>query len=244
MPTVWTAPPATTDTVDICFVLHEPQQAENVGAAARALATMGFADLRLVNSSLQHHHRARVLAHGSRELLAAARSFPTLQEALADTDMAVATTVRQRQHRRYYHTPEDLRHLLAGKGASVRRCAIVFGREDSGLGNRELALCDAVSTIPLATTFPSLNLGQAVMLYAHSLRPMATPRPAATCKPGEQRALKDRLAGLLPRLGHTPDSALYGWAMERLATLQADDVRFLHVLCREIGQQLGEDHTA
>ena len=247
MPTVRTAAPGTTDSVDLCFVLYEPQQAGNVGAAARALATMGFNDLRLVNSCLQHHHQARVLAHGCRDVLAATRSFATLADALADTDLAVATTARQRHHRRYYHRPEELPDMLATKGTTVRRCALVFGREDSGLGNRELELCDAISSIPLAAPFPSLNLGQAVMLYAYWLQPLARP-PAGveTPGPGELRALKARVAELLGSLDQAPDAPMFGWAMERLATLQQDDVRFLHLLCREIERRLpagGEGDT-
>jgi tRNA/rRNA methyltransferase len=230
--------------MDLCFVLFEPRQPENVGTAARALTTMGFDDLRLVNSNLQHHHQARVLAHGARELLTHSRSFPDLASALADVDLVIGTTAKARHQRRQVWSPEQLRQQLDNKASSVKRCAILFGREDNGLSKRELDWCDALSTIPLQTSFPSLNLGQSVMLYAYALTARQDPKNMETAAPGEYLALKQRVQQLLEAVGLSPSSPPFRWASERLAALATEDIRFLHVISRQIQRQLAPENNA
>ena len=226
--------------MEICFVLIEPRQAENVGAAARALKTMGHSRLRLVNSYLQHHHRARIVAHGARDILASATSHPDLAACLADADLVIGTTAKQRHLRRSVFEPGELATLLANKDKTVRRCAILFGREDNGLSNRELAYCDTLSTIPLHTDFPSLNLGQAVMLYASALAPVVTTPVGDAPGSDEFLALKNRLGELLEDLGVEPNSPPYRWAMEKLPALSGEDIRFAHMLTRQLEKQLGQ----
>jgi tRNA/rRNA methyltransferase len=222
--------------VHIVFILVEPKRGENVGAAARAMTTMGFSELRLVGTALQDTPSARALAHGASDLLDRAKSYDSLAAATADIDFVVGSSAKRRHHRRYHHTPPELRELLGEKQGSVARAAIVFGREDHGLSNSEIRLCDAITQVPMATPYPSLNLGQAVMLYSYSLADFARPDSDRTTspQPGQYRALKQKLADLLDRAGIAADEKSHRWAMERLAQAPDKDIGFLHFICDKL----------
>lgn len=225
--------------MEICFVLVRPAVPENVGACARALKTMGFAQLRVVGSEAHRDKRAHILAHGAGEILDDAREFADLPVALADIDFSVATSAKERHGRRFSLDVRELRANLCAKGDSVGRVAVVFGCEESGLSNAELALCDALSSIPIAAAYPSLNLGQAVMLYAYELAGLQS-APVPRADGDEWRALKQRLSALLPRLDVPAGGVLEQWVTERSAWLGHDDVRFMHMLCRHVEERLGE----
>jgi tRNA/rRNA methyltransferase len=221
---------------EIIFVLVRPAVPENVGAAARALKTMGFAQLRIVGSEVHREKKARILAHASTDILDNATSFPDLDSALADIDFSVGTSAKDRHQRRYQLTPAQLRETIVAKQQIIARVAIVFGCEESGLSNTELARCDALSSIALATDYPSLNLAQAVMLYAYELASLETEAPVIA-EVGEWRALKIRLSQLMQTLDFAADSKLARWADERCASLGQDDVRFLHALLAKLEEK-------
>ena len=82
--------------MSICFILVEPAVPENVGAAARAVKTMGFTDLRLVNPCDHLGTKAKMLAHASHEILENAKIFNSLADAINDLDFVIATTAKQR----------------------------------------------------------------------------------------------------------------------------------------------------
>lgn len=226
--------------MDIVFVLVEPAVPENIGASARALNTMGFRQLRLVSADkrrdLHLEKQARILAHGSREILDQAQQFPNLAEAVADRDFVIATSAKPRHQWREHFTPTELRPLLADKGETIARVAVVFGREESGLHTAELDCADVISSIPLHQPYPSLNLSQAVMLYAYELSALKTlgPKSTVTADAGQYRALKSKLGVVLPALSFVDDSKLYQWAMQRLAQLPGKDIGFLHALCDKL----------
>jgi tRNA/rRNA methyltransferase len=222
---------------NICFILVRPAVPENVGAAARALKTMGFSQLRIVGSEAHREKPARILAHGSNDILENAQSFPDLPAALADIDFSVATSAKQRHDRRYSLAPAELRASIESKASLLQRVAIVFGCEESGLSNAELALCDTLSGIPLATDYPSLNLAQAVMLYAYELGGQQAEQATAV-DAGEWRALKVRIEKLLVQLDVEDGSKLARWADERCALLARDDVLFLHQLLARLEAKL------
>jgi tRNA/rRNA methyltransferase len=223
--------------MEICFVLVRPAVPENVGAAARALKTMGFARLRIVGSDAHLQRRAYILAHGAGDVLDNAASYPDLAAALADVDFSIATSAKHRHDRRYNLPPAAVRAALAAKGDSVGRAAMVFGCEEAGLSNAELVLCDALTSIPLAASYPSLNLGQAVMLYAYELSALALATPVAA-DAGEWRGVTLRLRAALSRLDVASESPLAQWADERAAALGRDDVRFLHMLLGRLEEKL------
>ena len=151
------------------IILVSPARPENVGAAARAMKTMGFASLRIVDSEAHLKPEAGWVAHGSQEILQNALHFTTLAEALADIDFTVATTARSRARFHYYCTPPELLTQLEEKSQWVNHAALVFGREDSGLTNEELELADILTGVPMVADYPSLNLGQAVMVFCYQL---------------------------------------------------------------------------
>lgn len=222
---------------EIIFVLVRPAVPENVGAAARALKTMGFSQLRIVGSEVHREKPARILAHASNDILENAQTFSDLQNALADIDFAIGTSAKDRHDRRYQLAPAQLRATIESKQKIFNRVAIIFGCEESGLSNAELALCDVLSSIPLATDYPSLNLAQAVMLYAYELAGLQYEAPLAA-EVGEWRALKNRIGKLLPALDIAADSKLAHWADERCAHLALDDVRFLHALLAKLEEKI------
>ena len=152
----------------IFFILVEPQTPGNIGASARALKTMGFRNLLLVNPCKFDTADARWMAHASEDVLERAVVHSTLDEALSDKHFVAAATQRERSSHLPYFNPRQLAEKIIPISLD-HKIAIVFGREASGLTNEELGLCHAVTTIPAHTRHPSLNLAQAVMLYTYEL---------------------------------------------------------------------------
>jgi TrmH family RNA methyltransferase len=156
--------------VPIRFVLVATRHPGNVGAAARAMKTMGFANLVLVNPTAFPHAEATARAAGADDVLQRARVVGTLAEAISDCGLVLATTARVRG--RYYwpeFTPREAvpRMLAAAAGGEA---ALVFGPERTGLTNDELERCHALVRIPADPEFESLNLAQAVQILAYEIR--------------------------------------------------------------------------
>jgi len=216
---------------DITFILVEPAVPENVGAAARAMKTMGIWQLRLVKPCDFLGTKARMLAHGSNDILEKALVFETLRQAVEGVDFVIGTTARKRTKRIDYYPVEQLPDIILSKGNSIRSVAVVFGREETGLTNSEIALCDLLSTISMAATYPSLNLGQAVMLYAYTFSVLTgrkAPRKPAKKNLSSWNVLKAKIEILLPQLSITPDDLIFTRIMERFALLGDTDVNLLH----------------
>ncbi|ADN74976.1 RNA methyltransferase, TrmH family, group 1 [Ferrimonas balearica DSM 9799] len=218
---------------ELIFILVSPARGENVGAAARAMKTMGFSRLRVVGSDAHKSEQASWVAHGSGTILEEAESFATLAEALADVDLSLATTARRRGDKRRLHTPAEAAQQVRALGNSVNTVAVVFGCEESGLSNEDLALVDLLTTIPLVNPYPSLNLGQAIMLYAYEFSQAELEREACA-DAGQFVALKQRSQALLDKLGVAEDEPLRRWAGDSLGTLSQRDVAMLHLLIGDI----------
>lgn len=224
----------------LSIVLVSPARAENIGAAARAMKTMGFTDLRIVASEAHLEPAARWVAHGSGEILDNITTYATLADALQDVSFTVATTARSRAKFHHYATPDELLPILTEKSGWLPRAALVFGREDSGLTNEELALADVLTGVPMVADYPSLNLGQAVMVYCYQLSELmkvgAPQEPVAN--EGQLKALRQRADGLLGALGVGDDQKLRDWLHQRLGTLQQRDTAMLHTLLHDIEKKL------
>ncbi|PLC55256.1 RNA methyltransferase [Pollutimonas nitritireducens] len=156
------------------FIMVRPSHPGNVGAAARAIKTMGFHDLCLVAPrfpDVLDLPEAQSLASGATDVLAAVTIVPTLHEALAPVTMAFALTARARM---IGPPPCDIRvaadiscnHLRQ----SNNKVAIVLGTERSGLTNDDIALCQRICHIPANPDYSSLNVAQALQLAAWELR--------------------------------------------------------------------------
>jgi tRNA (cytidine32/uridine32-2'-O)-methyltransferase len=175
---------------DIRFVLVRTSHPGNIGAAARAIRTMGFARLGLVAPHKFPHPDAVAMASGANGVLDDAAITPTLVEAVADCTLVLGCTARARAVQLEELSPREAaaRALAASAHGPV---ALVFGNERTGLENDELMSCHAAVRIPSVEDFPSLNLAQAVQVLAYELRlamleqaPSAVPEsksdPAAT----------------------------------------------------------------
>ncbi|MDN7863944.1 RNA methyltransferase [Burkholderia multivorans] len=154
------------------FVLVEPSHPGNVGAAARALKTMGFSRLVLVAPRVPHVQsdpEAVAMASGADDVLASAHVVSTLGEALSGVHWSIALTARTRE----YGPPR-----LAPRTAAAHACtqvesgdiALVFGNERTGLANEHVEQCSALAHIPANPAYSSLNLAQAVQVLAYELR--------------------------------------------------------------------------
>ena len=160
--------PATDDSTR--FILIETSHPGNVGAAARAMKVMGFADLVLVaprDAAVLAHPDALAMASGATELLAQARIVPTLAEALDGITFACATAMTPRDFGPPTFAP---RALFATLAAQRQRVAFVFGSERFGMGNDDVYRCHACLSIPTHPDYGSLNLAQAVQLIAYDWR--------------------------------------------------------------------------
>ena len=161
--------------IQISFILVEPGESGNIGAAARAINTMGYTDLRLVRPQADPlSGLAKAFAHRSEHILEAAPVYEQLAEALTDIDLACAATARHRSEKYHYVSVRDLPTVLQKKGSTLQRVAIVFGSESSGLSNQDIGQCDIITNIPQVNLQPSLNLSQAVMIYSFALAQQQT----------------------------------------------------------------------
>lgn len=230
------------------FVLVAPARPANVGAAARAMKTMGFDAMRLVASRVHEEEEASWVAHGAQEILTQAEAFETLPKALADMDLVIATTARERGRYQHYLTPGEIREQIRSK-PSLNKVAIVFGCEESGLSNEQLAEVDLISYLPLKVSYPSLNLGQAIMLYAYEMSQLMdelnADGGAAVAEnfdnAGQVRVLKSKTAELLGELGVSQDEKLHQWVMDRVPMLPQRDLNMLHLLCKDLARKLGKE---
>lgn len=159
------------------IILVRPQLGANIGAAARAMLNFALDDLRLVAPrDGWPNPEAGPSASGADAVLAGARVFATVADAVADLNLVFATTVRNRALTRPVMTPPAAAAALrsaAGDGG------ILFGPERSGLETEDLAHAHAVLTIPVNPAFGSLNLAQAVLLAAYEWFRAGDATPAA-----------------------------------------------------------------
>jgi tRNA/rRNA methyltransferase len=150
------------------IVLVEPRGPFNIGSVVRVMKNMGLSKLVFVNPADFHNEETYKASVGARDILNKALVFSTLEEAIGDTNLVVGTTRRAGKLRRLFCSVEELpEHIFPIlKEGEV---AILFGREDSGLTNRETDLCNILVNIPSSKSFPSLNLSHAVAVVCYKL---------------------------------------------------------------------------
>jgi TrmH family RNA methyltransferase len=154
---------------NINIVLVETSHPGNIGAAARAMKTMGLSKLSLIRPAKYPCAEATARAASANDLLAEAGVFDSLDDALADCTYVVGTSARDRHLQWPNHEPDiAAQQLLLRAGQS--QVALVFGREKWGLTNDELARCQAIVTINTSPAYSSLNLASAVQIMTYELR--------------------------------------------------------------------------
>jgi len=148
------------------IVLVRPRNPENLGAVARAMKNFGLSDWAVVSLGTHDFATARRVAVHAEDLLDRPRLSATLDEAVADCAWVVGTSSRRVRGKRRL-TPDEVAEGARERGG---RTALVFGEERSGLDNEAVERCHDLSVIPTDAAQPSLNLAQAVIVYAYALR--------------------------------------------------------------------------
>jgi tRNA/rRNA methyltransferase len=148
-------------------VLVRTSHPGNIGAAARAMFTMGLTRLVLVAPHRYPDAQATALATGATGVLDGARVVVTLAEALSGCTLVIGLSARPRE---FAGRVLAMRDAALAARAEAGETALVFGTEMSGLSNDELAQCTAVATIPANPDYPSLNLAAAVQVAAYEMR--------------------------------------------------------------------------
>jgi tRNA/rRNA methyltransferase len=162
----------------LVIVLKEPQGPLNIGAVCRVMMNFGVSQLRLVNPCPDYQSLdARKMALGAGHILEQAAVFSDLETALADIHVTFGTTRRFGKYRKDFLTPATAARVI-GQSEPGTRCALLLGREDTGLETRDLDLCQRFVTIPTHEDYPSMNLSHAlaVLLYEVSLKSENTGR--------------------------------------------------------------------
>jgi tRNA/rRNA methyltransferase len=179
------------------IVLVRPQLGQNIGKAARAMLNFGLTELRLVNPrDGWPNPEAGPAASGANLVLERAEVFASVAEAIGDCSTIFAATVRPRELVMPTITPEAMADSI---WASEARSAILFGPERAGLETDEVAVANAIVTVPVNPEFASLNLAQAVILLAYEWsrrEPLAMP-PARPVEPPAPHAELEGLIGQL-----------------------------------------------
>ena len=207
----------------IRVVLSRTSHPGNIGAAARAMKTMGLGDLVLVAPRHFPDPDATAMAAGAADVLARARVVGTLEAALADRTLCVGFSARGRD---LSHPPAALRSLVPELLQAGEGVALVFGNETSGLSNEELALCQRFATIPANPEYASLNLAAAVQVACYELAASADAHPLPAAGSGTAATGED-LRGLFEHLESSTLASGYidpqrpGRFMERMRRLFA-----------------------
>jgi tRNA/rRNA methyltransferase len=192
------------------IILVDPQLGENIGTTARAMLNCGLTDLRLVRprDGWPNAHAQRA-ASGADIVLEGARLYDRTEDAIADLSRVYATTARHRYMTKTVVTPREaaLEMRRVGDGTGVR-CGVLFGRERTGLENDDVALADAILTVPLNPGFTSLNLAQAVLLIGYEWFTSGDATPPRYRTDGDQPpATKEELINLFEHLERELDEA-------------------------------------
>ena len=224
----------------IRVVLCRPSHPGNIGAAARAMKTMGLTDLRLVAPEKFPAPEAQWMATNAVDVLEAAKVHATLHEAIADCIAALALSARGREW-----SPQVLDVRTAAQRATQidGPVAFVFGNESAGLTNDEMFACQYLVHIPANRQFSSLNLAQAVQVVAYELR-MARDIAIPFARVEKQATVED-LEGLYTHLEEaavrsgfmTPASRLQErWRrlFSRVPRLEREEVNILRGLLRAL----------
>jgi len=225
------------------IVLVEPQEAGNVGAVARAMKNFGFDDLWVVGEHPPLQPVAGWWASGADDLVERIKFGPTLQEAVADAHLTIATTSSRGRNAPTDLTPQQVAAEYRSLGRE-QTLALVFGREDSGLTHEELMLAQRTASIPANSEYPTMNLAQAACVFCWELSdiaPAAAPRDLPSADLLER--LHERAAALLLEVGflqeNNPDRIYDDLrALAGRAGLDAREVTILLGIVRQIEWRL------
>ncbi len=229
---------------NVSIVLVEPIRAGNVGSVARVMDNTGIKKLVLVNPVEYRNDEGFSMACNSGRILLDAKVFETVEDAVKDAQVVIGATRRAGKIRTPHYRLADItpRILDIARENSV---SILFGREDHGLYNEEVELCDMVFEIPTHDNCPSLNLSQAVFAFAHSLytgQLEPGDEPMVLAEKLEVERMYEHLTSALAKLGYMEEGSEHMVPtilrnFRRLfgrAGLMQKDVGMIRGLCGEI----------
>src|SRR6266850_5308486 len=224
------------------IILVHPRGSGNIGSVARAMKNVDAGELAIVGKGRTRSFWARAMAVHGREILADAKSYETLRDAIADSTLVVGTTCRAGLYRSHSQTPKEVAPTVVD-ALEKGKVALIFGPEDHGLSNKDLEHCQLLMTIPTHPDYQSLNVAQAAVICLYELY-LAALAPIENS--GIQRApaedierLFDRMRTVLLKIGfldsENPEHMLL--AFRRIlgrAGLEDKDVRIFTGLFRQI----------
>jgi len=204
----------------IHIVLVEPKNAGNIGSVVRAMKNMGLSRLHLVNPvPFRDEVEQRKMGYRSQEIIAAAREFASLSDALRGISQVFLATAKMGKWKKDFLTPAQAAvRIASGSGEKI---AIVFGREDKGVTTDESQLANYFIRIPMAGTYPALNLSQAVMVVTYEVYKAVNESGQAADLPrmAEKRAferLTDNIWDLMKSLEvREPNNGLFHRSLKR-----------------------------
>ncbi|RRH76678.1 RNA methyltransferase [Falsigemmobacter faecalis] len=232
------------------MILVRPQMGENIGAAARAMLNFGLDGMRIVDPrDGWPNPKAVAMASGAGRLLDRAGVFPDVAAAVADCQYVFATTARPRELIKPVLTPEEAMGQARAMIAKGMKVGVLFGPERTGLENDDVALANAIITVPVNPEFASLNLAQCTLLTAYEWRRQtdgAIPVPEIDLATGiEVEKLGDHYEEVLDKAGFFfPGTKAANMKLNlrsmwsRLALTRAD-VQTLHGMLRQIIRRQG-----
>ncbi len=194
---------------NIRVILFEPREPGNIGSAARALKGMGLSQLYLVNPiPFLEAKPTWYMAHGATEVIENCCVVETLEDALEGVQFLIGTTHRRRDPR----LPPSVSAREAAQEISVisqrQQVGLLFGREDFGLSTSQISSCQLIASVPMAAKNPSLNLAQAVQVFAYEVFLASAgdipPAELAYADVNQIEAFYGRITTLLQRIGVTP----------------------------------------
>lgn len=219
-------PEDTTSTASACppvrppiLVLVNPQDIVNIASAVRIAKNFGIERMRLVNPEVFDPYRIEGIAHNTADLVARIEILDSLEAAIKDCVFTAVLTARERAAKRRVMRPREAATVLLEE-STAGPVAVVAGREDSGLTNAELDLCQALVTIPTDPAHSSLNLAQAVAIMAYESW-VAAGGEAIPLKPPRNQA-EPATAGQLETLFADWTRAL--WAIDFFKTRRPEHV--------------------
>jgi tRNA/rRNA methyltransferase len=200
------------------FILVAPQMGENIGAAARVMANFGLTDLRLVSPrDGWPNPSAETMSAGALPDVVRVQVFDRVDDAVADCGVVIATTARPRGMEKPVLGAAD---AVTKMRVTAVRTGVLFGAERAGLPNEAVALSDAILSFPVAPSFPSLNLAQAVALAAHGWAEANASGPPAAFTDGlDAPATRDALMGMMIHFEEELDRAGFFFPDEKRAPI-------------------------
>ena len=215
-------------------MLHEPQDLVNIALVVRAMRNMGLSRLRLVRPAEFDAWRITGIAHDTDEIVESVETFDDLRAALADRAYVLGATARRRTVKQDWWKPEAAARALTARPDPV---ALVLGREDKGLSNEDLDLCNGLVCIP-TSDHSSMNLAHAAVVLFYEWRKAAV---GDRLDPLERAAKKHR--DLPPATHEELESFFATWqaAMEEVGLFRGIDPLPKMRSFRQLFQRAGMD---